>query len=48
VGETHPEFVLDLSNLHRSWWSGLSPDNVPIFSRDISTDEIYALDLELP
>ena len=48
VGDTHPEFVLDLSNLHRSWWSGLSPDNAPIFSRDISTDEIYALDLELP
>jgi hypothetical protein len=26
----------------------LYPRRVPIFSRDISTDEIYALDLELP
>jgi hypothetical protein len=39
---------VDLKNLHRSWWSGITPTNSPIFSRDISTDEIYALDLELP
>lgn len=48
LGDTHAEFVADLGNLHRSWWSGITPDNIPIFSRDISTDEIYALDLELP
>lgn len=48
VGETHSEFLVDLQNLHRSWWSGITPDNSPIFSRDISTDEIYALDVELP
>lgn len=48
LGGKHPEFRADLNNLHRSWWSGLSPDDIPIFSRDISTDEIYALDLELP
>ena len=48
LGETHSEFLVDLKDLHRSWWSGITPDNSPIFSRDISTDEIYALDLELP
>ena len=48
LGETHSELVVDLKQLHRSWWSGITPDNTPIFSRDISTDEIYALDLELP
>ena len=37
-----------LHALHRSWWSGITPDGSPIFSRDISTDEIYALDLKLP
>jgi len=47
LGETRSELVVDL-NLHRSWWSGITPDNTPIFSRDISTDEIYALDLDLP
>jgi len=48
LGETGSEFLADLRDLHRSWWSGITPDNSPIFSRDISTDEIYALDLELP
>ena len=48
LGETQSEFLVDLKDLHRSWWSGITPDNTPIFSRDISTDEIYALDLELP
>ncbi len=47
LGDTHSEFIADLKNLHRSWWSGITPDNVPIFSRDVSTDEIYALELEL-
>ncbi len=29
-------------------WSGLAPDGTPLFVRDISTQEIYALDLQLP
>jgi hypothetical protein len=29
-------------------WSGLTPDQFPLFTRDISAEEIYALDLELP
>jgi hypothetical protein len=29
-------------------WSGLAPDGSPLFTRDISTQEIYALDLQLP
>ena len=29
-------------------WSGLTPDGSPLFVRDVSNDEIYALDLELP
>jgi Tol biopolymer transport system component len=29
-------------------WSGLGPSDTPLFSRDISTQEIYALDLQLP
>jgi hypothetical protein len=29
-------------------WSGITPDGAPLFVRDLSTDEIYALDLELP
>jgi hypothetical protein len=29
-------------------WSGLAPDGSALFVRDLSTDEIYSLDLELP
>ncbi len=30
------------------WWSGLKPDGSPVLLRDESTEEIYALDWELP
>ena len=29
-------------------WTGLGPGDVPLLSRDISTQEIYAFDLQLP
>jgi hypothetical protein len=29
-------------------WFGLGPDDSPLFARDISTQEIYALDVEWP
>jgi eukaryotic-like serine/threonine-protein kinase len=29
-------------------WTGLGPGETPLFPRDISTQEIYALDLDLP
>jgi Tol biopolymer transport system component len=29
-------------------WTGLGPNEIPLFVRDLSTQEIYALDLELP
>jgi Tol biopolymer transport system component len=29
-------------------WTGLAPGNVPLVPRDISTQEIYAFDLEMP
>jgi imidazolonepropionase-like amidohydrolase len=48
LGESRSELLVDLKDLHRSWWSSITPDNSPIFSRDISADEIYALELELP
>jgi eukaryotic-like serine/threonine-protein kinase len=47
------ERVVSLKNIHRffpTWgeWSGLAPDGSPLFVRDISTQEIYALDWVLP
>jgi Tol biopolymer transport system component len=53
VGETKSEEVLNLKGMRRygSWigsWSGLAPDGTPLFVRDMSTQEIYALDVQLP
>jgi len=54
VGETRSELVADLKGLVRYsappafGWSAPAPDGSPLFSRNLSTDEIYALDLELP
>jgi Tol biopolymer transport system component/predicted Ser/Thr protein kinase len=47
------ERVVSLNNIRRffpQWgeWSGLSPDGSPLLVRDISTQEIYALDWKLP
>jgi eukaryotic-like serine/threonine-protein kinase len=54
LGETHSELVSDLQGLQRYsappafGWSGVTPDGSALFDRDLSTDEIYALDVELP
>ncbi len=54
VGQNHSELVADLKGLLRYsvppayGWIGLAPDGSALFDRDLSTDEIYALDLELP
>jgi Tol biopolymer transport system component len=53
LGEHHPEDLFSLSGLRRydgiwGWWGGLAPDNSRLFVRDISTQEIYALDVDLP
>jgi len=54
VGQTRSELVVDLKDLRRyaftlvGTWTGLAPDGSALFVRDLSTDEIYSLDLELP
>ena len=54
VGQTRSELLLDLKDLHRSVydiagaWSGLAPDSSALFVRDLSTQEVYALDMDLP
>jgi Tol biopolymer transport system component len=49
LGETHSQLVVDLKDLNRfDNWAGLTPDGSPLFIRDMSTDEIYAFDVDLP
>jgi Tol biopolymer transport system component len=53
VGDTHPEDLFSLNGLSRylgAWgsWSGPAPDDSRLFLRDLSTQDIYALDVDLP
>jgi serine/threonine protein kinase len=53
LGEHHPEDLFRLSSLRRylgvwGYWGGLAPDNSRLFVRDTSTQEIYALNVDLP
>jgi serine/threonine protein kinase/Tol biopolymer transport system component len=53
VGESRPEDLFGLSGIHRyfgTWgsWSGQAPDDSRLFVRDASTQDIYALDVDLP
>jgi DNA-binding winged helix-turn-helix (wHTH) protein/Tol biopolymer transport system component len=54
LGGTKIENVVDLKDVGRVTtgtfvdWFGLAPDDSPLFARDISTQEIYALDVEWP
>jgi Tol biopolymer transport system component len=53
LGDSRAEDIFGLSGLRRhfgNWgsWSGLTADNSALFVRDASTQEIYALDVDLP
>jgi hypothetical protein len=50
LGQRRSELVVDLKDLSQFdvGWSGLLPDGSGLFVRDLSTDEIYALDVDLP
>jgi hypothetical protein len=49
VGANKPELVVDLGNLHLfPSMIGLTPDSSVLFARDVSADEIYSIEVELP
>jgi serine/threonine protein kinase/Tol biopolymer transport system component len=54
-GQRHSELLVDLAGFARfgvsslvGAWSGVSPDGSPLLVRDLSTQEIYALSLDVP
>jgi len=47
VGQTRSELVVDLKDL-RGIWNGVTPAGAALFLRDVSVDEIYSLEVELP
>jgi Tol biopolymer transport system component len=54
LGATHSEELYSLSGLRQfyaSWsgtWSGIAPDGSRLYVQDLSSQEIYALDVEFP
>jgi Tol biopolymer transport system component/predicted Ser/Thr protein kinase len=53
LGENHPEELFSLNSLRRymgPWgeWGGMGPDDSRLFVRDVSTQDIYALDVDFP
>jgi Tol biopolymer transport system component len=53
VSDRSVERIVDLKDLRRAVgsfgpWAGLAPDDSPLLLRDTSTQEIYALDVDLP
>ena len=53
VGDNHAEDLFSLIGLRRYFalwgsWSGQAPDDSRLFVRDVSTQDIYALDVDLP
>jgi serine/threonine protein kinase len=49
VGGRKPELVVDFADLHLySFMPGITPDGSPLFTRDVSADEIFSLEVELP
>jgi eukaryotic-like serine/threonine-protein kinase len=54
LGDSHPEVLFSIKGLPRYFtpdlgpWSDDAPDGSRMFLRDVSTEDIYALDLELP
>jgi Tol biopolymer transport system component len=53
VGDNHPEDLFSLVGLRRYFgfwgsWGGQAPDDSRIYVRDMSTQDIYALDVDFP
>lgn len=53
VSNLHLETLVKIADLARYYgpfgpWTGVAPDGSPLLVRDISNDEIYSLDLQLP
>ena len=53
VSDHKLERLFSLKGMRRFWgsfgaWTGLAPDDTPLLVRDISSQEIYALDWQTP
>lgn len=53
ISDAHLETIVNLKEMRRYYgdfgpWSGIAPDGSPLLVKDVSKDEFYTLDLQLP
>jgi Tol biopolymer transport system component/DNA-binding winged helix-turn-helix (wHTH) protein len=53
ISDQQPQAIAGMSGLHPYYgpfgpWTGVTPDGSPLLVRDISNEEVYSLDLQLP
>ena len=49
VGAKKSDLVVQLADINLySFMTGITPDGSPLLTRDVSVDEIYSLEVELP
>lgn len=53
ISDLHLETIVSLKDMRRYYgefgpWTGMAPDGSPLMVRDVSNEEIYSLDLQLP
>jgi Tol biopolymer transport system component/DNA-binding winged helix-turn-helix (wHTH) protein len=53
ISDHQPQAIASISGLHPYYgafgpWTGVTPDGSPLLVRDISNEEVYSLDLQLP
>jgi hypothetical protein len=53
LSDLHLDTIVKIGDVRRYYgpfgpWTGIAPDGSPLLVRDISNEEIYSLDLQLP
>jgi Tol biopolymer transport system component/DNA-binding winged helix-turn-helix (wHTH) protein len=53
IADSHLQTIVPLGDIRRYYsqfgsWTGVTPDGAPLLVRDISSEEVYSLDLQLP
>jgi Tol biopolymer transport system component/DNA-binding winged helix-turn-helix (wHTH) protein len=53
ISDSRPQRIVSITGIHPYYgafgpWTGVTPDGSPLFVRNISNEEVYSLDLQLP
>jgi hypothetical protein len=53
ISDSHLQSIVSISGIRAYYglfgpWTGLAPDGSPLLVRNVSNEEVYSLDLQLP